>query len=218
MALGKCRECGAEISTEAKTCPKCGVSKPVKPAKRSSRGALIVFGVFLVVLYIAMSPVREMKKQEAEQEAARVKQEAARVASLTPEQRGAEAKAKAEREKAEAARKAAEENEKAKAKAKRDTQLQMAGAGALTLKTAMKDPEAFELRSLVVKPNGTACYEYRAKNSFGASFPGSAVLTSKGKLLTHERDGNSFVAVWNKECTPAGGDEIADLVKRLGIL
>lgn len=30
MAMGKCRECGAEVSDQAKTCPKCGVSKPVK--------------------------------------------------------------------------------------------------------------------------------------------------------------------------------------------
>jgi len=218
MALAKCKECGADISTEAKTCPKCGVSKPVKPGKKSSRGAFIVFGVFLVVLYIAMSPVKEMQKQDKEQEAARVTQEAARVASLTPEQRAAEAKAKEERAKTEAAKKAVEEKDKAKANAKRDAQLQMAGAGALTLKSAMKDPEAFELKSLIVKPNGTACYEYRAKNGFGATFPGSAVLSIKGKLLTQEHDGNSFVAVWNKECTPAGGDEIADLVKRLGIL
>lgn len=30
MALGKCRECDADVSAEAKTCPKCGVAKPVK--------------------------------------------------------------------------------------------------------------------------------------------------------------------------------------------
>jgi len=30
MALGKCRECGKEVSKSAKTCPSCGVSTPVK--------------------------------------------------------------------------------------------------------------------------------------------------------------------------------------------
>lgn len=30
MALAKCRECGTEVSEEAKVCPKCGISKPVK--------------------------------------------------------------------------------------------------------------------------------------------------------------------------------------------
>ena len=30
MAMAKCRECGAEVCDSAKTCPKCGVAKPVK--------------------------------------------------------------------------------------------------------------------------------------------------------------------------------------------
>ena len=188
MALITCQECKHEVSTEAKTCPNCGAK--VRPPKKPMSSTMKVLLGLLGIGLLASVMVEDNKKDEVK------KTEEQRVASMTPEQR---------------------ENEKA-AKAKRDTQLQMAGAGALTIKKAMKDPEAFELKSLVVKPNGTACYEYRAKNSFGAILPSSAVLSSKGTLLTQERDGNSFVAVWNKECTPAGGDEIADLVKRLGIL
>ena len=30
MAMSKCKECGKSISTLAKTCPHCGVPKPVK--------------------------------------------------------------------------------------------------------------------------------------------------------------------------------------------
>ena len=30
MAMSKCRECGKAVSTLAKTCPHCGVPKPVK--------------------------------------------------------------------------------------------------------------------------------------------------------------------------------------------
>lgn len=30
MALGECRECGKQVSDEAKNCPHCGVGKPVK--------------------------------------------------------------------------------------------------------------------------------------------------------------------------------------------
>ena len=188
MALITCQECKHEVSTEAKTCPNCGAK--VRPPKKPMSSTMKLLLGLLGIGFLASVMVEGNKKDEVK------KAEEQRVASMTPEQR---------------------ENEKA-VKAKRDTQLQMAGAGALTIKKAMKDPEAFELKSLVVKPNGTACYEYRAKNSFGAILPSSAVLSSKGKLLTQERDGNSFVAVWNKECTPAGGDEIADLVKRLGIL
>ncbi len=30
MAMAKCRECGADVSDSAMTCPKCGIAKPVK--------------------------------------------------------------------------------------------------------------------------------------------------------------------------------------------
>ena len=78
----------------------------------------------------------------------------------------------------------------------------------------MKDPAAFELTSLVLKPDGTACYEFRGKNSFGATFPSAAVATPKGKLLMEERDKNAFVKAWNAGCTSAGGDDLTALVKQ----
>jgi hypothetical protein len=34
MAMSKCRECGKAVSTLAKTCPHCGVPKPVKKIKK----------------------------------------------------------------------------------------------------------------------------------------------------------------------------------------
>ena len=33
MAMSECRECGKSVSTMAKTCPACGVPKPVKKIK-----------------------------------------------------------------------------------------------------------------------------------------------------------------------------------------
>jgi len=92
---------------------------------------------------------------------------------------------------------------------KRDLQLRAGGAGALALKNASKDPETFELKAATVMADGTTCYSYRAKNSFGAMLAGDAVLTSSGKILVHEKDGNAFVSVWNKNCTKAGGNDIA---------
>lgn len=188
MALVICQECKREVSTDAKACPNCG-AKVRTPKKPMSMLMKVLLGLFGVGVVAAM--LTEGNRQDDIK-----KVEGQRVASMSPEQKEAEKVAKI----------------------KRDSQLQMAGAGALTIKKAMKDPEAFELKSLIVKPNGTACYEYRAKNSFGAILPGSAVLSTKGKLLTQEKDGNAFVSVWNKDCTPAGGDEIANLVKKLGII
>lgn len=47
MALKPCRECKQEVSTEAKTCPHCGVAKPVP----LSEGAQLAgVGCFILVL------------------------------------------------------------------------------------------------------------------------------------------------------------------------
>jgi len=40
MALKPCRECGAEVSTSAKSCPSCGVSSPAR--KPLGLGALLL--------------------------------------------------------------------------------------------------------------------------------------------------------------------------------
>jgi len=45
MALGKCRECGAEVSADAKACPNCGARKPVK---RASKILLIILALFVI--------------------------------------------------------------------------------------------------------------------------------------------------------------------------
>ena len=46
MALKKCKECDAEISSSAKTCPQCG-------KKQKSTGAIIL-GIILVIIGIGM--------------------------------------------------------------------------------------------------------------------------------------------------------------------
>lgn len=50
MAMGKCRECGAEVSDQAKTCPKCGVSRPVRKTSKLTWLATLV-----IVPVVAMS-------------------------------------------------------------------------------------------------------------------------------------------------------------------
>jgi hypothetical protein len=51
MAMTKCKECGAEISTKAESCPKCG-------AKRSGGGNIgcgtVIVGIFVAILLISL--------------------------------------------------------------------------------------------------------------------------------------------------------------------
>jgi hypothetical protein len=74
-------------------------------------------------------------------------------------------------------------------KSKQALSINVAAVVLKALKNSMKDPDSFELKSLIVHPSGTACYEYRATNSFNAHIAGAAVLTPKGKFLTQEQTG-----------------------------
>ena len=57
MALTRCKECKAEVSTKAKTCPKCGA--PVQKHVYCLSGCLIIAVVFIVLPIL----VGEMHKQ-----------------------------------------------------------------------------------------------------------------------------------------------------------
>jgi hypothetical protein len=156
------------------------------------------------------------KRASAERVRKRIEAEQVRVAALTPEQREAEQVAAAKRAdeaKEHAAALARAQADADASKAKRDLQLRMAVAAARQLRSSMKDPEAFVLTDAALLPSGAACYSYRAKNSFGATLPSAAMLHTNGKLLLQERDGNAFVAAWNKECAKAGGEKITSFVK-----
>lgn len=52
MALIKCHECGTEVSTEAKTCPKCG-AKVKKPS--SGAGTMLIIGLVAAIFLVAMA-------------------------------------------------------------------------------------------------------------------------------------------------------------------
>jgi len=52
MAIAKCRECGAEVSDSAKTCPKCGVAKPVKKTSLITKIFLGLLGLGLISQFI----------------------------------------------------------------------------------------------------------------------------------------------------------------------
>lgn len=77
MALLKCYECGNDVSSEAKSCPKCGakVKSPKKPSSTSFGNIIIgvVVGVVLVGLIIIPSiqdnELKESSKSPAQLEA-----------------------------------------------------------------------------------------------------------------------------------------------------
>ena len=50
MALVKCRDCGAEVSTTAATCTKCGAKQP----RRTSPAAWFVACLFLAIMLISI--------------------------------------------------------------------------------------------------------------------------------------------------------------------
>jgi hypothetical protein len=52
MALGKCRECGKEASSEAKACPHCGATNPVK---KTSVFTIVAGLLFIAFVGIAVS-------------------------------------------------------------------------------------------------------------------------------------------------------------------
>jgi len=54
MALHPCRECGREVSSEAASCPHCGVKAPVPPLPVPDIGKKWMIGVPLVLLTIAL--------------------------------------------------------------------------------------------------------------------------------------------------------------------
>lgn len=54
MALKACKECGKEISTEAKTCPNCGkkdpTGKPTSPWTLGCLGLIVVVGAMSAIV------------------------------------------------------------------------------------------------------------------------------------------------------------------------
>lgn len=164
MALVKCKECGEQVSTKAKTCPKCGA----KPPKKTS------FLTWAVLVFIALT-VYGVYQQES---------------NMTPEQRKARAEQRAiaaKEKEAELAKEAAQKAEKEKENKRKGFHCLSSwnGSHPALKKYAeenMRDPDSFEhieTRITPVTENGThqLIMKYRAKNGFGGMTVGSAIAT-----------------------------------------
>lgn len=168
MALIKCKECGKDISSEAKVCPSCGIAPP----KRTSM--ITIAAVGLMGIYMVKCTYDEASKGPE-----------------PPPQKSA-------------------------ATIQADKELNVAIAYGKVIKKATKDPASFKMESFLIFPGGAACYEYRAKNSFGAIVPAKAVYDGT-TLITSETDRNKFTKSWNAVCTKAGGEERAGGLNLLGV-
>jgi hypothetical protein len=70
MALGSCRECGKQVSSEAKSCPYCGVDSPVRPTRTAfdTIRAVIKGLIAICILLIAANIFSNIGEAEREKE------------------------------------------------------------------------------------------------------------------------------------------------------
>lgn len=150
MALIKCKECGAKVSTTAKACPQCGASAP-KQTSGCAWIALIFFGIPMIAGIAYQASTGPARKAE---EAAK---EAQRVAALSPEQKAEELR----NSRVYSGKSACRIN--AKEVMKDPSSAEFVGYGSATASTD---------GSTVSVP-----VTYRAKNSFGAIVPSTVICT-----------------------------------------
>jgi hypothetical protein len=71
MALIKCKECGAEVSSKAETCPKCGAQVADKPMGCGTAVGILFLGLIIIAVFTSFSPsVPVSSTPDAEQSAA----------------------------------------------------------------------------------------------------------------------------------------------------
>lgn len=85
MAMTTCKECGKQVSTEAKTCPHCGAAAPAKKKAKGGIGKWLLI-VFAIGVVAAVLP----KKDKVAASSA-----APKAVAVQPKEKKAEAKAEA---------------------------------------------------------------------------------------------------------------------------
>lgn len=171
MALVECKECGAQVSQSAKACPNCGAPPP----KRTSLFTWVVGGLFaLMVVSCIISTGTNDEKAAVETK---------RVATLTPEQRAAEA----------AARRAAQERD-----TKTEAAFQVAQRAAHTIRQSANDPKSIEWTELSYADNGAILIEFRGRNAFNAMIKQMAVVTPDGKLAAGSERDSLVIKTYNQ--------------------
>ena len=179
MALIKCHECGNEVSTTAKACPKCGaeVKEPIKLSKPvwSTRTKLIRWGLIVAVLLFPLGAIfySASNYQSPYPEGYKTPQE--REAEVAADKR----KEAFEREVKE--RWAVKEGERA-------------------VRSFMKDPESAIFKGTRVAENGMLCGMVNAKNEFGGytGFQTFIYVPSLNEFYMAGTEG--YFKLWDKVC------------------
>lgn len=179
MAIVTCKECKAEVSSQAAACPKCGAPPP----KGTSRLTLLAIGCVLFVAFKCTVDGLAESSAGADRRAADAK--------LTPEER-------ASRELAQQAM--------AKARQEEERLFQLAVGFARTVKAGMKNPASFELTDATRMADGALCLQYRGTNSFNAVIPNYAVLTQDGRASNGSA--GAVASLWNKHCAGKSGEDV----------
>lgn len=191
MSLINCKECENVVSSEAETCPKCGVKIASKQMGCVTKTTIFVIGVIFIG---AMSRISTNDSTDSEK---KIPSTAQVLADLDSE--NDQLKEKLRILKADSAAATDKKN--------KDEAVRKSIIGAIMLKKSMRDPDSFKLESAyVIEKTGAVCYEYRAKNGFGGTNVGRAVFSGEGKgFKTSEMQG--FTRRWNKECVGKSGSE-----------
>ena len=190
MSMAKCKECGAEISTKATACPKCGAKVP----KRTSMFTWAVCGVALLVMIKCTLYTEESTQKAQAAKAQEAASATAARAAMTPAQRVAADKAAAAVE---------------SAKAAEELQFQRAAVFLKAIQAAMKNPDSFKLTQAIRTDAGAVCIEYRGTNSFNAVVPSYAVLSPDGKAANGTASATS--TAWNAHCAHKNGKDYSHI-------
>jgi len=83
--------------------------------------------------------------------------------------------------------------------------MRAAAGQAMLLRKSMRDPESFEVVSVLLMPADAICYEYRATNGFGGKSVELAVWDGKA---FHSQSEAGFTRAYNRTCGDKLGTDV----------
>jgi hypothetical protein len=156
-------------------------TRPARIRRALVRGALVVFGVLLIVGFFSKT---QDKQSPAPQQIAKTQEKPASPAPLpapeTAEQKAAKAKKKAE-----------------------DDQWAKEVVLVSAFRSNMKNSASFKLEQALRVKDGTLCLTYRGTNSF------NAIIMERAVIDTKTTGASTDAAMWNKRCGGKSGIDIS---------